>query len=505
MRPTASPLRAWCSRSFARNAMRARSLGRLASVRRSSGRGCRAFHRVQRAAEVVLAEFGIQRGERLLPEQRDGGVGEGERAERDQHDREQARGAPAQPASGRSEKDSPRREAVRWGDVVVNGISDMAGRLDAPHMAAQLPDTNRTGRTQLPERLSSQGRLGSAERPRAGVGARARESLSRCRVIRSPARGAEPVAVAAIIAPATRQPSARLHSSAPERRRRGRRRGAAPPSTRPRRGRGRADGRRRPRAVRAEAGRAPRGRALRPGAGAAPARRSRRSRCSAGISSSALNGSIVHTRRRPRAARAASQARRLRSSGERSAPAAAASAGHVSQASTSASTTATTALVAEPSSAPRSPSAPGGGGDGAQRVRADRRTARTARTGGRRRGSRASSARPARGGGAGARARRRRPAAARAAARPRAAAPPMRAAVWRCMSTPVCRECGDVGGGVERVDGAQHAATETFQAFGRDGLTRRRVPVRRWPGRARPGSPSALSGPCSPAAKGNAR
>ena len=62
--------------------------------------------------EVILLEFRVQRGERLLPDERDAGVDQRERAEDDQQRRERAqRAAPRRGAA----RPAPRRA----GDLVV--------------------------------------------------------------------------------------------------------------------------------------------------------------------------------------------------------------------------------------------------------------------------------------------------------------------------------------------------------------------------------------------------
>ena len=89
--------------------MRRRSFGRLASARRSSGVGAARSTAAQRAIQVVLAEFGVQRRERLLPDERDAGIDQRQRAEPDQRAREHAQctareRAAAGPPAGRSRR-----------------------------------------------------------------------------------------------------------------------------------------------------------------------------------------------------------------------------------------------------------------------------------------------------------------------------------------------------------------------------------------------------------------
>ena len=109
-------------------------------------------------------------------------------------------------------------------------------------------------------------------------------------------------------------------------------------------------------------------------------------------------------------------------------------------------------------------------------ARAGRRTSRTAGTGARS-ASVHSVQRPT-GSPAAAQARERvdgEQGAVRAAAWPRAGAPPTPGSSGAVRARPSASAGGDIWRRVEGVDGAQHAATEAFQAFGAHGL------ARRWP------------------------
>ncbi len=70
-------------------------LGELRQRQPLGGAGLGVFDPAQRPPEMILLEFGVQRGERLLPEERDGAVDQHERAEHDQQGGEGAQRAPA--------------------------------------------------------------------------------------------------------------------------------------------------------------------------------------------------------------------------------------------------------------------------------------------------------------------------------------------------------------------------------------------------------------------------
>ena len=98
------------------------------------GRRCRAFDLRQRTAQVVLAQFRVQRGERLLPHERDPGVDEREHAGEDQHERERAQGTlrPRRAPAPREARATPRdrdegnlrhRHAGLWITIVAEPTS----------------------------------------------------------------------------------------------------------------------------------------------------------------------------------------------------------------------------------------------------------------------------------------------------------------------------------------------------------------------------------------------
>ena len=139
----------------------------------------------QRAAEVVLAQFRVQRRDRLLPDERDDRVDQRQRAGEDQQ-RRRARAARARASATRPRRAQRRRAGAVGGD--------REARLTA--------------------RLSSQSRLGTPERARAGVGQRpADRDLDA--LVRPPARaGSARRRAREHAAAAAAQPSATLQSSA---------------------------------------------------------------------------------------------------------------------------------------------------------------------------------------------------------------------------------------------------------------------------------------------------
>ena len=100
------------SSARAANASRRRRVGQLLSARCSTRRsGARSIAR-EPVLELALLDVAVERGQRLLPQQRRAGVGEQQRAGHDQHRREPRtprRGA----ASARAAADSVLAERAR--------------------------------------------------------------------------------------------------------------------------------------------------------------------------------------------------------------------------------------------------------------------------------------------------------------------------------------------------------------------------------------------------------